>query len=69
MSFNHSKLRGKMRELGFSQSTLADAIGINESTLSAKLNGKAYFSTLEIDKICQVLNIANAEIGAYFYAR
>lgn len=68
MRFNHSKLRGKMRELGITQAALADAIGINESTLNAKLNGKAYFSTKEIDKICQVLNIANDEIGAYFYA-
>ena len=69
MKFNHSKLLGRMREYGFTQETLATAIGINESTLNAKLNGKAYFSTKEIDKICKILNISNDEIGAYFYAQ
>ena len=68
MKFNHSKLLGRMREYGFTQRTLAEAIGINESTLNAKLNGKGYFSTLEIDKICKLLNIAEVEIGAYFYS-
>ena len=69
VKFNHSKLLGRMREFGFTQQTLAKAIGINESTLNAKLNGKGYFSTLVIDKICVLLNIANEEIGAYFYTR
>lgn len=68
MRFNYSKLRGRMCEMGITQAVLAKEIGINESTLSAKLNGKAYFSTVEIDKICQILNIENGEIGAYFYA-
>ena len=68
VKFNHSKLLGRMREYGFTQQTLAKAIGINESTLNAKLNSKGYFSTLEIDKIRALLNIADEEIGAYFYA-
>lgn len=68
MKFNHSKLLGRMREFGFTQETLAKIIGINESTLNAKLNGKAYFTTKEIDKICEALNIAGDEIGAYFYS-
>ena len=58
-----------MREYGFTQETLAKEIGINESTLNSKLNGKAYFSTKEIDKICKILNISNDEIGAYFYTQ
>lgn len=69
MKFNHSKLLGRMREYGFTQETLAKEIGINESTLNSKLNGRAYFSTKEIDKICKILNISNDEIGAYFYAQ
>ena len=69
MKFNHSKLLGRMREYGFTQETLAKEIGINESTLNSKLNGRAYFSTKEIDKICKILNISSDEIGAYFYAQ
>ena len=68
MKFNHSKLLGRMREYSFTQEALAREIGINESTLNAKLNGKGYFSTKEINKMCSVLSIANEDIGAYFYA-
>ena len=67
MKFNHSKLLGRMREYGFTQETLAKKIGISESTLCGKLNSRAYFSTKEIDKICELLDIPNVEIGIYFY--
>ena len=69
MKFNHSKLLGRMREFGITQQILAQKIGINESTLNSKLNGKGYFSTIIIDKICVLLDIPNEEIGAYFYTK
>lgn len=67
--FNYSKLLGRMRELGFTQEKLAKAIGLNESTLNAKLKNKGYFNNNQIDKICEVLDISKTEIGAYFYAK
>ena len=67
--FDYSKLLGRMRELGYTQEKLAKAIGVNESTLNAKLNNKGYFNNHLIDKICEVLDISKMEIGSYFYAR
>ena len=67
--FNYSKLLGRMRELGFTQEKLAKAIGINESTLNAKINNKGYFNNNQIEKICEVLDISTVEIGAYFYTK
>jgi DNA-binding XRE family transcriptional regulator len=58
-----------MREYRYTQEILAKAIGINESTLHAKLNNKSYFKQDEIVKICKLLSIDTYEIGAYFYAR
>ena len=58
-----------MKELGYTQEKLAKAIGVNESTLNAKLNNKGYFSNYLIDKICEVLDISKAEIGYYFYSK
>ena len=69
MRFNHSKLLGRLKERGITQEQLAKEIGKNKGTLSAKLNGQFSFTTEEIDDICKVLNIANEEIGAYFFAR
>lgn len=66
--FNHAKLLGRMRELGFTQEILSKSMGIGECTLNAKLNGKGFFSTKEIDKIAELLQIPNEEIGAYFFS-
>lgn len=68
MKFNHSKLLGRMREYGFTQERLAESISINEGTLSAKLNGKTFFTTPEMDKISELLEIPNGEIGVYFFS-
>ncbi len=67
--FNYSKLLGRMREFGYTQEKLAKAIGLNESTLNAKLNNKGYFNNFIIDKICEVLDISKTEIGDYFYSK
>ena len=67
MKFNYSKLRGRIRECGFTQKQLAEAIGINKSSLSAKLNGQFAFTTNEVLAISKVLNIPLNEIGEYFF--
>ena len=69
MNYNYSKLLGKIKECGYTQARLADAIGINRGTLSAKLNGQFSFLAKEIDSICRELNISNDEIGAYFFTK
>ena len=68
MKFNYSKLLGRIRECGFTQADLADAIGISKVTLSAKLNNQYYFTQGEIIAICKVLNIPHKEIPLYFFA-
>lgn len=68
MLFNHSKLLGRMREFGFTQDSLAKEMGINECTLNGKLNGRGFFSTKEIDKIAELLQIPNENIGVYFFS-
>lgn len=67
MKNNYSKLLGRIKECGFTQEQLAKAIGKNKGTLSAKLNGLSSFTTKEIDDICRVLDISNAQIGDYFF--
>ena len=68
MKYNYSKLLGRIKECGLTQETLANAIGKNKSTISSKLNGRYPFTAKDIDDICRVLNISNAEIGEYFFA-
>lgn len=68
MKFNYSKLLGRIKECGFTQLTLAEAIGISKATLNAKLNNQYFFTQIEIIAICKVLRIAHKEIPSYFYA-
>lgn len=69
MAFNYSKLRGRIREYGLTQEQLAEAVGINRATLSAKLNNKNSFTTTEIEAIRVSLKISEDEICKYFFAK
>lgn len=67
MQFDYSKLLGQIKEFGLTQEEFALAIGISATTLSLKLNGKAFFTQKEMDKACAVLEIDKSEVGAYFF--
>ena len=67
MKFDYSKLLGRIKEFGFTQEIIALKIGMSVSTMSFKLNNKAFFTQKEIIKICDLLEIETTEIGAYFF--
>lgn len=66
--FNYSALLGLMREKGFTQESLAAAAGMSHSQLNVKLNGRYPFKQTDIQGIVEVLGIAPADIGRYFFA-
>lgn len=67
MSFDYSKLLGRMREKNITQEVLAERIGNTPATLSLKLNNKAKFKQSEIADICKILDISSNLIGTYFF--
>ena len=67
MGFNYSKLRGKIREKFGTQEKFAKELGISSVSLSAKLNNRVEFTQLEIDKICELLEIPKEQIPEYFF--
>lgn len=65
MSIN--KLKGKIAEAGFSQRSLAKAIGMSKNTLNSKVNGKIPFNTTEIQQISEKLGITDlTEMASIF---
>ena len=54
--YDYSILKGKIVEKIGSRRELADKLGINETTLSNKLNNKTDFSREEMKKICKILD-------------
>ena len=69
MEFDYSELLGKIKARGFTQETLAEHIGIAKSSMSLKLNNKAYFKHQEIAVICDALRIEASKIGLYFFTQ
>ena len=69
MSFNYSKLRGKIKEKFATQSAFAKELGISSVSLSAKLNNRVEFSQMEMDKCCELLVIPKDFIPIFFYTK
>ena len=67
MTFNFSKLRGKIREKFKTETAFAEAMEISTPTLSAKLNSKVCWTDQEIVKSCGLLEIPLEFIPVYFF--
>lgn len=68
MSFDYSKLSGRIVEKYGTQMNFADAIGLSERSVSLKLNSKIGWKQSEIMRICEALEIGIDEIPDYFFA-
>ena len=64
---SYSKLKGKIREVFGTNKKFAEAMGIDLSSLSAKLNNKSPWKREEIEKACELLHIPIEEVYLYFF--
>lgn len=64
---NYAKLRGKIKECYKTQASFATALGIDESTLSAKLNNGSDWTRSEIETACTLLQIPITSVHDYFF--
>lgn len=67
MSWNYSKLKGRIKEICGTQDEFASRIGIGRVSLSQRLNNMLEFSQDEIFKSCDVLGLDKSEIPIYFF--
>ena len=65
--FDYSKLRGKIKEIFFSEGDFAKALGIGRVSLSKRLNNLLDFTGTEIYVSSNILGIPKEEIGEYFF--
>ena len=68
MSYDYSKLIGKIIEKYGKRASFAKAMKLSEHSLSMKLNSKISFKQEEIVKACRLLGIDFSEIPVYFFA-
>ena len=67
MNFDYSKIKGKIRELGLTQSDYAKHIGITEQTLNLRFKNKRPFTQPEIAKTMQLFNEPIENVKKYFF--
>lgn len=67
MAFDYSKLRGRIVEKYGSQSAFVEEYGISENSFSKKMNNKVRFTSDDIVKITEMLEIPKDLVGVYFF--
>ena len=65
--YNYDKLKGRMRELGITQATLAKRIGISPCSLNLTLRNRRNFRQDEIQRACAALQLRAEDIEIYFF--
>lgn len=68
VSFDHSKLRGRIVEKFGTYSAFFNHLDITSIQASRKLNGKSDFSRKDIVHWCELLDIDLKDVGLFFYA-
>lgn len=56
---NRNRLYGKIVERGLTQGEVSKMIGISENTFSARMNGRSFFDTKEVEELCVILGITS----------
>lgn len=67
MSYDYSKLLGKIVEKCGTQLIFSKRMGLSERTISLKLNRKVPWKDTEIVKAAEILEIPSNEIVEYFF--
>lgn len=66
---SYAKLRGRIIEYFGRNADFAGALGIDPSSLSAKLSSKTSWKREEIEKACELLEIPIEEVYLYFFSQ
>ena len=69
VEFDYSKLKGKIIEKYGTQTEFAKEFGVSKNSFSMKMNNKTSFSTNDILKITNMLNIDKEDISSYFFTQ
>lgn len=67
MAFNYSKLKGRIIEKYGNQTAFAKAFGTSQNSLSRKMNNRMRFTSDDVIRAAELLDIPESQIGEYFF--
>ena len=65
---NLNYLTKKIGEINIPITTIAEKMGISRQSLYLKMNGQREFKASEIDNLCNILRLTDAEKSLIFFA-
>ena len=69
ITFDYSKLRGRIVEKCGTIKRFANAMGVTSAAVGMKLNNKHYFSQTDIVRAVTVLDISPDAVSQYFFTQ
>lgn len=66
--FKYAKLRARIREMYVTEGRFAEELGVSQVSISRKFNDKSQFSSDDIRRWCELLEIPVADAGLYFFS-
>ena len=63
----YGMLRERIQKVFATQHAFAVAMGKNTVSINAKLNGKVDWTSKEIEKACELLDISMVDMPSYFF--
>lgn len=66
---NSKMLKERARSMGIRQRDIADALGLQQSTVNQKINNVRPMLLDEAEIMAALLNISNDEFATYFFAK
>jgi hypothetical protein len=66
---SYAKLRGRIKEKFGTNAAFAEAMDIDASSLSAKLNNGSPWKREEIELACELLEVPIEEVHLYFFTQ
>ncbi len=69
MTYDYSKLNGKIVEIYKTRYAFAKAMGWSNHTMSCKLNNKVPWRQADIEKAIGLLSVDRRDVGDYFFTK
>ena len=69
MEFDFSKLKGRIKEKGYTQENVAKRLNVSVSTFNLKINGNAFFTQEELYEMSNMLEIPKEDFYNYFFTQ
>lgn len=67
MTFDYSKLKGKIKEKCGTQYKFAQLMGLSKATITAKMQSKSEFTQEQITRAIDILSIDKCDVPDYFF--